>query len=59
MIKGEQNKMISNNHKRDFHFSGAGSNLPPVIIKASSLEEAEKIWREKNEKAGQVGAYEE
>lgn len=59
MIKDHKDKMISNKSQRDFHFSGAGSNLPPVVIKASSLEEAERIWREKNAAAAQTGGYED
>ena len=51
--------MISNESQRDFHFSGAGSNLPPVTIKASTLEEAQEIWRAKNEAAAQTGEYED
>mgnify|MGYP007044001741 CR=1 FL=1 len=59
MQKNNKNKMISNESQRDFHFSGAGSNLPPVTIKASTLEEAQEIWRAKNEAAAQTGEYED
>lgn len=57
MIEKSKDKMIGNESKRDFHFSGAGSNLPPVIIKASSVEEAEKKWREMNDAAAPTGNY--
>ena len=50
--------MISSESQRDFHFSGAGTNLPPVIIKASTLEEAQEIWRARNEAAAETGGYE-
>lgn len=59
MIGKDKNKMVSNDSRRDFHFAGAGSNLPPTIIKAASIEEAEKIWREKNDiGSGGTGSYE-
>ncbi len=58
MLKNEKNKMIGNENQGTgtFHFSGAGSNLPPVNIKANSMAEAEQKWRELNEQAG-LGKY--
>ncbi len=45
--------------EQPFHFSGAGSNLPPVIIKATTQEEAEQKWRAMNDAAApKVGEYE-
>lgn len=58
MIGKHKDKMISNESHRDFHFSGAGSNLPPVLIKARTVEEAEAKWREMNEAAAPTGSYE-
>ncbi len=42
--------MISNDQVKQrpmsaFHFSGAGSKVPPVVIKATSFEEATEMWR--------------
>lgn len=49
-MKNYNDKMIATDQARQkpmvaFHFSGAGSKLPPVIIKAESQEEAEGMWR--------------
>lgn len=66
MIKDSKDKMIGNENQNEgkgtFHFSGAGSNLPPVNIKANSMGEAEQKWRKMNDEAGQInktGSYED
>lgn len=61
MLKKTPNKMISNKDQSAYHFSGAGSNLKPMVITASSLQEAEAIWRKLNAEAGTapIGSYDD
>ncbi len=39
------NEDIRHKPMSSFHFSGAGSKVPPVVIKATSFEEATEMWR--------------
>lgn len=60
MIKDNHNKMISTGDQVD---RGAPSKTaersPAVVIKGSTIGEAKDEWRERNEVAPTVGAYEE
>lgn len=55
MIQSSKNKQITEtSHKaegelQEFHFSGGGE-YEPLTIKARSLAEAEKLWREQRKK---------